>query len=338
MRTVSMCFSSFSQVPRCRIYNLAHFWSERFHNLSRTCGYNSSSKIYDSKIYMLDGGNSRKWTRRSVTTNTQGRNKSGQCSDPRKLRQEILDVTVSTSATLNLNKIETSQYQQIQHIDIRQLIAQNKDLASLVTVIVFDTETTGFSRERDHIIEIALQDLQGGENSTFQTLVNPECRVLNSHIHGITTNMVNRPDVPRMEDLIPILLKYVKSRQKPGGCVLFVAHNARTFDVPFLCNAFRRCGVDIPSDWLFKDTLPMGREAMKSEGSKPSSRSISLQALREHLGIPLDGSAHRAMSDVKVLAAVFQRLTYMLKLPLASLVEDAFTASEIGTPKKKSSR
>ncbi|BFG36851.1 hypothetical protein CerSpe_231240 [Prunus speciosa] len=259
---------------------------------------------------MLDGGNSRKWTRRSVTTNTQGRNKSGQCSDPRKLRQEILDVTVSTSATLNLNKIETSQYQQIQHFDIRQLIAQNKDLASLVTVIVFDTETTGFSRERDHIIEIALQDLQGGENSTFQTLVNPECRVLNSHIHGITTNMVNRPDVPRMEDLIPILLKYVKSRQKP----------------------------DIPSDWLFKDTLPMGREAMKSEGSKPSSRSISLQALREHLGIPLDGSAHRAMSDVKVLAAVFQRLTFMLKLPLASLVEDAFTASEIGTPKKKSSR
>lgn len=106
MRTVSMCFSSFSQVPRCRIYNLAHFWSERFHNLSRTCGYNSSSKLYDSKIYVLDGGNSRKWTRRSVTTNTQGRNKSGQCSDPRKLRQEILDVTVSTSATLNLNKIE----------------------------------------------------------------------------------------------------------------------------------------------------------------------------------------------------------------------------------------
>lgn len=48
--------------------------------------------------------------------------------------------------------------------------------------------------------------------------------------------------------------------------MLFVAHNARTFDVPFLCNAFRRCGVDIPSDWLFKDTLPMGREAMKSEG------------------------------------------------------------------------
>lgn len=93
--------------------------------------------------------------------------------------------------------METSQYQQTQPLDFRQAIAQNKDLADLVTVIVFDIETTGFSREKDRIIEVALQDLEGGENSTFQTLVNPERSVLNSHVHGITTDMVNRPDVPR---------------------------------------------------------------------------------------------------------------------------------------------
>ncbi|KAJ6928622.1 hypothetical protein NC652_012682 [Populus alba x Populus x berolinensis] len=57
--------------------------------------------------------------------------------------------------------------------------------------------------------------------------------------HITKHHMVCRPDVPRMEELIPILLQYGKSRQKPGGYVLYVAHNARAFDVPFLVNGIR---------------------------------------------------------------------------------------------------
>lgn len=69
-----------------------------------------------------------------------------------------------------------------------------------------------------------------------------------------------------MKDLLPILLRYVNSREKPGGYVLWVAHNARTFDVPFLLNEFGRCSIDLPQNWLFLDTLPLARELMKSEG------------------------------------------------------------------------
>lgn len=70
----------------------------------------------------------------------------------------------------------------------------------------------------------------------------------------------------RMEDLIPILLQFVQSRQKPGGYVLWVAHNARCFDVPFLINEFSRCSTEIPSNWLFADTIALTRDLMKSEG------------------------------------------------------------------------
>lgn len=69
-----------------------------------------------------------------------------------------------------------------------------------------------------------------------------------------------------MGDLIPILLRYVGSRQKPDGYVVLVAHNARGFDVPFLIKEFSRCSFDIPSNWLFVDTLPLAREVMKSGG------------------------------------------------------------------------
>lgn len=70
-----------------------------------------------------------------------------------------------------------------------------------------------------------------------------------------------------MEDLIPILLHYIKSRQKHGGYVLWVAHNARTFDAPFLIHEFIRCSVQIPHNWIFLDTLPLARELIKSGGN-----------------------------------------------------------------------
>ena len=77
--------------------------------------------------------------------------------------------TILANATVNVNKTQLDQSQQIQYFDIQKIV-ENKDLSSY-TVIVFDIETTGFSRENERIIEIALRDLQGGENSTFQTLL-----------------------------------------------------------------------------------------------------------------------------------------------------------------------
>lgn len=272
-----------------------------------------------------------------MTTKTEGRNKTNRTTKPSNLAREILNEKVSTSSGLNLNKTELSESQQLQYCGIQQMIAENKDLADLVTFIVYDTETSGLSRKDDRIIEIALLDLAGGENSTFQTLVNPGQYVANSHVHGITTNMVCRPDVPRMEELIPILLHFVQSRQKPGGYVLWGAHNSFAFDLPFLINEFSRCSYEIPSNWLFMDTLSLARELIKSGGSNLPSRT-SLQALREHYRIPLVGSAHRAMSDVRTLALILQMLTFDLKLSLPNLVKRSCTASEyINNKRKKNS-
>jgi len=183
-------YFSILQVPRCRISpTLGNSWRESFHSLSRSDGNSSSFKLLGSKIYGLDRGHNKKWTRRPVTTNAEGRNKTTQHSKPSNIMHGILDGVVSKSATINVNKEEINQFQKIQYCDIQQKISENKDLAGL--------ETTGFGREKARIIEIGLQDLLGGENSTFHTLVNPQCYVPNPHIHGITSHMVNRPDVPR---------------------------------------------------------------------------------------------------------------------------------------------
>ncbi|XVF31441.1 hypothetical protein REPUB_Repub16aG0146300 [Reevesia pubescens] len=333
MKSVAICFSML-QAPRGRIHGLANFCWESFHNSSGSHVNSSSFKLLASKTYGFEGGYSRRWTRRPMTTKTEGTNKTNRTAKPSNLVREILNDKVTKGNALNLNKTEISESQQLQYCGIQQMIEENKDLTDLVTFIIYDTETSGLSRKDDRIIEIALQDLSGGENSTFQTLVNPGRYVPNSHVHGITTNMVCRPDVPRMEELIPILLQFVKSRQKPGGYVLWGAHNSFAFDLPFLINEFSRCSYEIPSNWLFMDTLSLARELMKSGGSNLPS-GTSLQALREHYRIPLVGSAHRAMSDVRTLAMILQMLTFDLKLSLPNLVRRSSTALEYINKRKK---
>lgn len=138
----------------------------------------------------------------------------------------------------------------------------------------------------------------------------------------------------RWKDLIPILLQYVESRQKPGGLILWVAHNGRSFDVPFLINEFSRCNTEVPPNWRFMDTLPLAREFIKSAGSDLPS-GASLQALREYFRIPLVGPAHRVLSDVYTLSQILQMLTFNLKVSVANLLDRSFTASDIINPKKK---
>lgn len=136
-----------------------------------------------------------------------------------------------------------------------------------------------------------------------------------------------------MEDLIPILIKYVNSRLGPGEIAIFVAHNARRFDVPFLAKEFSRCSMNIPDNWRFLDTLPLARELMKQNGSVSSK--TSLQALREYFGIPLEGSAHRAMSDVNSLASILERITSDLNFTLSDLLKTSFRANFHHSKKNK---
>ncbi|GLJ27088.1 hypothetical protein SUGI_0531080 [Cryptomeria japonica] len=195
------------------------------------------------------------------------------------------------------------------------------------TVIVFDIETNGFS-QTSRIIEFAAQDLAGGEFSTFQSLVNPEgAPILNDHIHHISSYMVNRPDVPRWKDLAPILIQYVRSRQKAGGPVIWVAHNNWTFDARFIARECNRCSLQLPSDWLFVDTLPLAREVMQLNGTKKAS--TKLACLREYYKIPSMGPEHRAMADCNVLALVLQKLSFDLKLTVSDLIGKAFEISDI---------
>lgn len=192
MRKAAMCFSLL-QFPRFRIHSLANCWSGSFPDIGKS-SVASSCKILCSGKYRVQGRQYRRLSGQSVTRKLGG---SGQEYQNSKIQIENYLLDENASNRVNICKPDIYVPEKREFSIIEQLIAEKKDLAELGTFFVFDIETTGFLKTTHRIIEIALRDLRGGENSVFQTLVNPGCYVPNTQIHGISTHMVNRPDVPR---------------------------------------------------------------------------------------------------------------------------------------------
>lgn len=190
--------------PRCRLHSLANCWWENLYKFrgSSSSGSSSSYKVLCSNNFEIEGGYSRRWTRRSINSQTGG-NKENLISN------KSISPNIIPEASNDSNKLETTKAKRTRKLSIRNNVTSKTveraeveqdqhyaDLAKLATIICFDIETTGFGKEH-RIIEFACQDLRGGENSTLQTLVNPERDVPNEHIHGISTRMVNKLDIPR---------------------------------------------------------------------------------------------------------------------------------------------
>jgi DNA polymerase-3 subunit epsilon len=85
------------------------------------------------------------------------------------------------------------------------------------------------------------------------------------------------------------------------GNVALVAHNGETFDLPFLRAEMKRANLEIPTHWLFIDSLKWARRYRKDLPRH------SLQYLRQVYGIA-ENQAHRALNDVMILFDVYSQM------------------------------
>jgi DNA polymerase-3 subunit epsilon len=163
----------------------------------------------------------------------------------------------------------------------------------MTRAIYFDTETTGIKSEKDRIIEIAAYC--STSDTSFSTLINPQCPIPQeaTNIHNITDEMVS--NAPTFEKVAHEFINFCK-----GPCAL-IAHNMDAFDKLFLEAEFNRAGIEVPSNWLFVDTLKWSRRY------RPDLPRHSLQFLREIFEIE-ENNAHRALDDVIILHKVFTQM------------------------------
>ena len=175
---------------------------------------------------------------------------------------------------------------------------KGKSLVALpVDYVVVDTETTGLSSGRSHIIELSALRVRNGEvTEVFSSLIRPpkqeicefgEVRYAYADsfitgLTGITNEMLE--DAPGPEEILPKAHAFLEDR-------VLLGHNVQ-FDVNFLYDAFEQwLGRPLRNDFL--DTLRLSRKLL------PELPHHRLSDLAAALGVRYEG-AHRAEADCRI--------------------------------------
>lgn len=181
---------------------------------------------------------------------------------------------------------------------ICQTLDTSSQNISLQDYIVFDLETTGFNRSTERIIEIGAVMVKDNQViDTFKSLCHPgkfiSARI--TEVTGITNEMLANKD-----DEIAVVQKFMKWIQK-SDIHLAIAHNGKSFDIPFLQNACKRAKVKCEFTHIL-DTMLLARNLkLQERGVVENNKQPTLAA---HYGISYN--AHRAVDDAKALYDIFQ--------------------------------
>lgn len=162
-------------------------------------------------------------------------------------------------------------------------------------IVVLDTETTGFSKYKDRVVEFGAMKLKKGKViDELSFLINPEMTIPQKviDVHGITNEMVLNE--PNEKFYVPKIIEFLKD------CVYIVGHNV-SFDVGFLEEMFKRSGYCLDCEYI--DTLKFARKMY------PKLTSHKLIDLAEYLNIHIKTS-HRALADVETTVELLRHLTY----------------------------
>lgn len=165
--------------------------------------------------------------------------------------------------------------------------------------VCLDCESTGLDEEKDRIIEIAaVKFTLDNHLESFETLVDPEMPIpeLSQSIHNISDQMV--VGKPKINTILPKVFSFIDNH-------IIVGHKIG-FDLSLMHFEAEKIGIiSNLRNVRFVDTLRLAR----LYGQSPTN---SLEALREHFNIPLEG-AHRAMNDVRTNIEVFKHLVSSFK-------------------------
>ena len=165
---------------------------------------------------------------------------------------------------------------------------------SNVTIVIFDTETTGFSPVHDRLIEIGAVKFRGEEVLGEATwLINPKRSIpwYVQQVHNITPDMVK--DKPTFDEIYPEFLEFI------DGAIL-MAHNA-PFDIRFIAAEAKHHNMPLPNNGVL-DSLALFRSWFPEESSH------SLTTLLPNLGIDISHmEAHRATDDSYFVNFVIER-------------------------------
>ncbi len=162
--------------------------------------------------------------------------------------------------------------------------------------VVYDLETTGFSPDKNRIIEIGAVRVEHGEiTDRFSTFVNPKVPIPYDieKLTGIRDDMVS--DAPDIAEVMPAFMQFSEN-------AVMVAHNA-DFDMSFIVKNCDDLGISCEKTVV--DTVSLARILL------PNLKRYRLDSLARELHISLENH-HRAVDDAESTALIFLKFIGML--------------------------
>lgn len=155
---------------------------------------------------------------------------------------------------------------------------------------VVDVETTGFHPRQARVVSVAALALgdDGNVESSFASLLNPGVDPGPTHVHGLTTEMLQ--DQPTFGDVVGELNRVLAGRT-------LVAHNVG-FDYAFLAAEAELVGAELPVDTVMCTVELSRRLALGVEN-------LRLETLAAHWGVT-QMRPHDALDDAMVLAQILK--------------------------------
>ena len=167
-------------------------------------------------------------------------------------------------------------------------------------LVIFDIETTGYSPRWHEIIQIAAVRLDplGVVGDVYSTYVRPD-RAIPAHITELTgITDADVADAPSSTEALRAFAHFV------GNNGTLLAHNGHRFDMRFIAETSRRCGLP-QRTCRFLDSLWLSKKLWPTEPFH------NLDAIISRLGISDAGLAHSrhdARADVHLLADAVRRM------------------------------
>ena len=181
--------------------------------------------------------------------------------------------------------------------DVKEVVTKGKGQSlSEDDFVVFDIETTGFSKVNDRIIEIGAVKVSKGQIvDRYSTFINPKIPIPYNitQLTSISDDMV--VDAPFIEDALLEFLEFSKDS-------VMVAHNA-SFDMGFIIQNAQILGIENDSTYI--DTVGLSRILL------PNLSRYKLNSVAKALGVSLENH-HRAVDDAEATAEIFLKLVVML--------------------------
>ncbi len=155
---------------------------------------------------------------------------------------------------------------------------------------VVDVETTGFHPRQARVVSVAALALgdDGNVEGTFSTLLNPGVDPGPTHVHGLTSEMLQGQ--PTFADVVGELSAVLAGRT-------LVAHNVG-FDYAFLANEAELVGAELPVDTVMCTVELARRLDLGIEN-------LRLETLAAHWGVT-QMRPHDALDDALVLAQILK--------------------------------